>query len=176
MGKKKKIWDRESKIMSSSLRKIFLTLFYSGLFPKAPGTIGTIVSLAMAMLLLQYFTITNLFMASILISIIAIKQINIYEKEVGAHDGSEIVIDELAGMWIALSVANVQADSYILALIAFVYFRLFDILKPSIIGRIDRDAPGGLGVMGDDIVAGFFAGIATSATAYILSSYFAIIV
>jgi phosphatidylglycerophosphatase A len=160
--------------MNSKIRKIFLTLFYSGLFPKAPGTIGTIVSLAMAMVLLQYFTITNLFMASILISILAVKQIDIYEKEVGSHDGSEIVIDELAGMWIALSVANVQADSYILAFIAFVYFRLFDILKPSVIGRIDRDVPGGLGVMGDDIVAGFFAGIATSATAYILLTYFSI--
>jgi phosphatidylglycerophosphatase A len=162
--------------MSSNFRKIFLTLFYSGLFPKAPGTIGTIVSLAIAMLLLQYFTITNLFMASILISILAVKQINIYEKEVGSHDGSEIVIDELAGMWIALSVANVQADSYILALIAFVYFRLFDILKPSVIGRIDKEVPGGLGVMGDDIVAGFFAGLATVLTKYILLTYFAITV
>ena len=161
--------------MNSKSRKIFLTLFYSGLFPKAPGTIGTIVSLIIAMLLLQYFTINNLFMATILISIIAVKQINIYEKEVGTHDGSEIVIDELAGMWIALSVANVGADSYVLALIAFVYFRLFDILKPSIIGRIDKEVPGGLGVMGDDIVAGFFAGIATSATAYILLTYFSIL-
>jgi len=161
--------------MSTTARKIFLTLFYSGLFPKAPGTIGTLVSLVMAMALLQYFTITNLFMASILISILAIKQINIYEKEVGTHDGSEIVIDELAGMWIALSVANVGADSYILAIIAFVYFRLFDILKPSIIGRIDKEVPGGLGVMGDDIVAGFFAGIATSATSYVLLTYFSIL-
>ena len=172
MGKEKEVWNREIEIMNSKLRKIFLTLFYSGLFPKAPGTIGTIVSLIMAMLLLQYFTITNLFMASILITILAIKQINIYEKEVGTHDGSEIVIDELAGMWIALSVANVGADSYVLALIAFVYFRAFDILKPSVIGRIDRDVPGGWGVMGDDIVAGFFAGLATVMTQYILLTYF----
>ena len=160
--------------MNTKSRKFFVTLFYSGLFPKAPGTIGTIVALIIAMFLLQYFTITNLFMASILISILAIKQIDIYEKEVGTHDGKEIVIDELAGMWLALSVANVGADSYILALIAFVYFRLFDILKPSIIGKIDRDVKGGLGVMGDDIVAGFFAGIATSMTAYILLTYFSI--
>jgi len=160
--------------MNSKLRKIFLTLFYSGLFPKAPGTIGTIVSLIIGMLLLQYFTINNLFMATVLISIIAIKQINIYEEEVGSHDGSEIVIDELAGMWLAMCIANVSATSFALALIAFVYFRLFDILKPSIIGRIDRDVKGGMGVMGDDIVAGFFAGIATVATQYILVTYFSI--
>lgn len=156
-------------------RKIFLTLFYSGLFPKAPGTIGTIVSLVLAMILLQYFTITNLFMATILISILAIKQIDIYEKEVSRHDSSEIVIDELAGMWIALSIANVEANSYILALVAFVYFRLFDILKPSIIGRIDKNVKGGLGVMGDDIVAGFFAGLSTVLTSYILNTYFGIL-
>ena len=45
------------------------------------------------------------------------------------------------------------------ALLAFAFFRLFDIWKPSIIGRIDRDVKGGLGVMGDDAVAGFFAGL-----------------
>lgn len=160
--------------MKLNFRKIFLTLFYSGFFPKAPGTVGTIVSLIIAMLFLQYFSITNLFLASILISIIAVQQINIYEKEVGTHDGSEIVIDELAGMWIALSVANVGSNDYIIALIAFVYFRLFDIIKPSIIGRIDRDVSGGLGVMGDDIVAGFFAGLSTTLSVYILSYYFGI--
>ena len=160
--------------MKLNFRKIFLTLFYSGFFPKAPGTVGTIVSLIIAMLFLQYFSITNLFLASILISIIAVQQINIYEKEVGTHDGSEIVIDELAGMWIALSIANVGSNDYIIALIAFVYFRLFDIIKPSIIGRIDRDVSGGLGVMGDDIVAGFFAGLSTALSVYILSYYFGI--
>jgi phosphatidylglycerophosphatase A len=155
-------------------RKIFLTLFYSGLFPKAPGTVGTIMSLIIAIVLLQYFTINNLFMATILISIIAIKQINIYEKEVNNHDSSEIVIDELVGMWLALSMTNVSSNSYMLAFIAFIYFRLFDIFKPSIIGRIDRDVKGGMGVIGDDIVAGFFAGIATVVTQYVLESYFAI--
>jgi phosphatidylglycerophosphatase A len=164
----------ELKNKGKRIRKIFLTLFYSGYFPKAPGTIGTIVSLIIAMALLQFLSITNIFLASILITIIAIKQIDIYEIETKTHDSSHIVIDELVGMWIALSVVNVQADSYILALIAFVYFRLFDIYKPSIIGRIDRDVKGGLGVMGDDIVAGFFAGLLTAITAYILDYFFGI--
>ena len=164
------------ELKKSESRRIFLTLFYSGLSPKAPGTVGTIVSLIIAMILLQYLTIINLFMASILISIIAVKQIDIYEKQTLTHDSSSIVIDELAGMWIALSVANVQADSYILAFIAFIYFRIFDITKPSIIGRIDKNIPGGLGVMGDDIVAGFFAGLLAVLTSYILNTYFGIII
>ena len=150
------------------MRKFFLTLGYSGLSPKAPGTVGSIVALMLAMLLLQYISISTLFMLSLLISVIAVKQIDIYEKEIGTHDGSEIVIDELAGMWIALSIASATSDNYIIAALAFVYFRLFDIWKPSIIGKIDRDVKGGWGVMGDDIVAGLFAGLCTSMTYYLL--------
>ena len=63
--------------------------------------------------LLNYISITTLFLLAILISVFAVKQIDIYEKEVGAHDGSEIVIDELAGMWIALAIANATSDNYI---------------------------------------------------------------
>ena len=150
------------------MRKFFLTLGYSGLFPKAPGTVGTVVSLVMAMFLLQYIAVSTLFMLSLLICVFSVKQIDIYEKEVGVHDGSEIVIDELAGMWLALAIASATADNYILALMAFVYFRLFDILKPSIIGKIDRDVKGGWGVMGDDMVAGLFAGLCTSMTYFLL--------
>jgi len=150
------------------MRKFFLTLGYSGLSPKAPGTAGTIVSLILALVLLQYISISTLFLLALLICVISVKQIDIYEKEVGTHDGSEIVIDELAGMWIALGIANATSDNYILALMAFIYFRLFDIWKPSIIGKIDRDVKGGWGVMGDDMVAGVFAGLCTSMTYYLV--------
>ena len=157
--------------MNSTSRKIFLTLFYSGLSPKAPGTVGSFVALIMAMVLLQFLDISTIFLASILITILSIKQINIYEKEVGTHDGKEIVIDELAGMWIALSVAGVTADSYIMAFVAFLYFRLFDIWKPSIIGKIDEKVEGGLGVMGDDVVAGLFAGLSTALTYHLITTF-----
>ena len=153
------------------MRKFFLTLGYSGLSPKAPGTVGSIVALALGLLLLNYISIITLFLLAILISAFAVKQIDIYEKEVGAHDGSEIVIDELAGMWIALGIANATSDNYIVAGLAFVYFRLFDIWKPSIIGKIDRDVKGGWGVMGDDMVAGLFAGLCTSMTYFLLLKY-----
>lgn len=153
------------------MRKFYLTLGYSGLSPKAPGTVGTFVSLILGMFLLQYISITTLFLVALLISVFSVKQIDIYEKEVGAHDGSEIVIDELAGMWIALGFAGVTADNYIMAAIAFVYFRIFDIWKPSLIGKIDRDVKGGWGVMGDDMLAGFFAGISTSMTYFLLTKY-----
>ena len=150
------------------MRKLFLTVLYSGLSPKAPGTAGSLLSLILAMLLLNILSISNLFLLTVLITLIAVKQIDLYEKETGEHDGKEIVIDELAGMWLALCIANATSDNFVIAALAFVYFRLFDIYKPSIIGRIDRDVKGGWGVMGDDIVAGFFAGLCTSLTYYLI--------
>ena len=146
-----------------NFRKFFLTVGFSGLSPKAPGTVGSFVSLIIGLFLLEFLHVSTLFLLALLITVIAIKQINIYEKEVGMHDGKEIVIDELAGMWIALSICGINSENMIfMAPLAFIFFRIFDIWKPSIIGRIDREVKGGLGVMGDDVVAGIAAGIATA--------------
>ena len=157
--------------MNQKQRKIFLTLFYSGLSQKAPGTVGSFVSLILGMLLLNIFNITTLFLAAILIFIIAVKEIDIYEKQVGKHDSKEIVIDELVGMWIALSIGGVNPNNYIMGFVAFIYFRIFDIYKPLIIGKIDKETKGGLGVMGDDVVAGIFAGLSTALTYYLIDSF-----
>lgn len=148
----------------------FITLGYSGLSPKAPGTVGTLVSLPLGMLMLIYFDAQTLFLAALLISIVAIREINKYEAKSGIHDDKRIVIDELAGMWFALSVApaigvglnevtDLQNGFLIQSLLSFALFRYFDITKPSIIGRLDREAKGGVGVVADDVVAGFVAGI-----------------
>ena len=154
------------------MRKFFLTLGYSGLSPKAPGTVGSFVALILGIALLQYITVSNLFMLSILITVIAVKQIDIYEKEVGVHDGKEIVIDELAGMWLALSVANASPENMLyIAPLSFLFFRLFDIWKPSIIGKIDQKVKGGWGVMGDDVIAGIVAGIAANGVYQLLLLY-----
>ncbi|MCD6433858.1 MAG: phosphatidylglycerophosphatase A [Sulfurimonas sp.] len=151
----------------------FITLGYSGLAPKAPGTVGTLVSLPLGMLVLIYFNAQTLFLATLLITIIAVKSINKYEEHSGIHDDKRIVIDELAGMWFALSVApaisvsinevSIWENGFLVqSILSFALFRYFDIAKPSIIGRIDRETKGGIGVMGDDIIAGFAAGIVSS--------------
>jgi phosphatidylglycerophosphatase A len=135
---------------------------------------GTLVSLPLGMAILIYFDATTLFLAALLITVIAIKAINKYEEATSNHDDQRIVIDELAGMWFALSVApatgialgdllDFQNGFLVQSLLSFVLFRYFDITKPSIIGRIDREAKGGVGVMGDDIIAGFAAGISSAA-------------
>jgi len=151
------------------MRKLFLTVFYSGLSPKAPGTVGSFVSLILAIGLIQVVHPSTIFLLAILISVIAVKQINIYEQEVGEHDSKEIVIDELAGMWLAFTIAGATASNWmLLAILSFIFFRIFDIWKPSFIGKIDREVSGGWGVMGDDILAGIVAGICASLVNYIL--------
>lgn len=148
----------------------FLTVAYSGLSPKAPGTMGTIASLPLGIAVLLYLGPQTLFLATILITLIAIKAIDKHESISHSHDDSRIVIDELVGMWFALSIApgigfdvatlmQWESGIAIQIVLSFIFFRIYDIKKPSIIGRIDREAKGGLGVMGDDIIAGFAAGI-----------------
>ena len=133
---------------------------------------GSIVALILGVLLLQYIHVSTLFMLSLLITAIAIKEINAYEKEVGEHDSKEIVIDELAGMWVALSICGItQENMVIMAPLAFVFFRLFDIWKPSIIGRIDEKVEGGWGVMGDDLLAGIAAGISAAGVYELLTRF-----
>ncbi|HFU74131.1 MAG TPA: phosphatidylglycerophosphatase A [Helicobacteraceae bacterium] len=158
----------------------FITVAYSGLSPKAPGTIGSIASWPLGLLILSFFGSQTLFLAATLMTLIAVKSIDAYEQESGIHDDKRIVIDELVGMWIALAIAPAisfeftslfQYENGLLlqAIMSFIFFRIYDIKKPSIIGRIDREAKGGLGVMGDDIIAGFAAGISSALVWLIIS-------
>lgn len=151
----------------------FLTVGYSGLAPKAPGTAGTIVSLPFGIAILALLGPQTLFLAALLATVAGIKMVDAYERNGGIHDDKRIVLDELAGMWIALSIAPATMFSFselstwengiaLQIVLSFLLFRLYDIKKPSIIGRIDREAKGGMGVMGDDVLAGFAAGITTA--------------
>ncbi|WP_197271585.1 phosphatidylglycerophosphatase A, partial [Helicobacter ailurogastricus] len=85
-------------------RACFLTLFYSGKFPKGPGTAGSVVALFLGLPIL-YLSANTLFLCAILIGLIAIKQIDIYEAQTHIHDDKQIVIDELVGMWMAMAIA-----------------------------------------------------------------------
>ncbi len=138
------------------MQKLFLTFFGLGLLPKAPGTWGSIAGAVVAYFVLYFLSSTTLFLASILLFLVSISVIDDFEKKVNSHDESFIVIDEVAGVWLAIAISGATISQLILSL---VLFRVLDIKKPSIIGRIDRNVKGGLGVMGDDMVAGFFAGI-----------------
>ena len=151
------------------MRNFFLTLFYSGLSPIAPGTVGSLVALILSIPILKYLNSETLFLSSILITLIAIKEIDKFEKENKTHDDKSIVIDELVGMWITLSLADIAYNDYLGLMIAFIMFRIYDIKKISIVKRIDQKIPGGLGVMGDDIAAGVLAGFSTILVLYMIN-------
>jgi phosphatidylglycerophosphatase A len=149
-----------------NLRRLFLTFFGSGLSPIAPGTVGTAVSIPFGLLIIYYLGASSLTTVVIVVSIIAIIEINNYEKDGGIHDDKSIVIDESVGVWLTmaitfggLSIWQNQYIYYIAIALSFVSFRLFDIWKPSTIGYIDRKVKGGLGVVGDDLLAGFAGGV-----------------
>ncbi|HIO96087.1 MAG TPA: phosphatidylglycerophosphatase A [Campylobacterales bacterium] len=152
-----------------NFNRLFITFFGSGLAPKAPGTVGSFAGLIVGLVILQFFPMETLFMLTLAITLIAIFEINKYEKATGSHDDKSIVIDEVSGMWIALMLALSTAETLtyefaeIIAIVgSFLAFRLFDIWKPSTIGVIDRKVKGGLGVMGDDILAGVAGGLLTT--------------
>lgn len=143
----------------------FLSVLWVGKCPKASGTMGSVAGVALGLPIL-YFSSQTLFLLAVFVGLFAIKQVNIYEarnegKEGFSHDEGWIVIDEVVGVWIALSIACFGEVSAIGVWSAFVLFRVFDIWKPSIIGKIDREAKGGLGVVGDDALAGIIAGLAS---------------
>ncbi len=138
-----------------SLRACFLTLFFSGYSKKAPGTIGSLVALLLGLPVL-IFSANTLFLAAVLIGLIAITQIDKEEEESKIHDSSYIVIDELVGMWLAMAISGLSLVGVILS---FIFFRIYDITKPSLIGKIDKEVKGGLGVVADDALAGVLAGL-----------------
>ncbi|GAA8890957.1 phosphatidylglycerophosphatase A [Helicobacter pylori] len=138
-----------------SLRACFLTLFFSGYSKKAPGTIGSLVALLLGLPVL-IFSANTLFLAAILIGLIAIAQIDKEEEESKIHDSSYIVIDELVGMWLAMAISGLSLVGVVLS---FIFFRIYDITKPSLIGKIDKEVKGGLGVVADDALAGVLAGL-----------------
>lgn len=131
------------------------TWFFSGRFPWMPGTMGTLAALPFASAMVEHGGKPVLVAAAIIVSILGIFISNSYMTRFNREDDpSEIVIDEVAGMWIALLPAMNNPLSWA---VAFVLFRFFDILKPWPISWADKKLPRGLGVMADDIIAGIFA-------------------
>lgn len=132
--------------------------FGSGLFKPAPGTWGSLMALVAGYFLISNGASIEVFVLAIaLVSLVGTIVINQIEKQCGVHDAPEIVIDEVAGMWIAMLPLYHIGLGYVSVVLAFGLFRVFDIVKPWPIGWLDRRVTGGFGVMIDDIVAGIFA-------------------
>lgn len=130
---------------------LLATWFGVGLSPKAPGTVGSIAALPYAALIHYFLGGPMLTLAAAALFFVGIKISDLYmERFSRADDPSEVVIDEVAGMFLALSFIGFSLQGYVFG---FIVFRLFDIFKPWPISWADNKLKGGLGVMADDILA-----------------------
>ncbi len=128
---------------------------YAGFAPKAPGTIGSILGLPVSFLLART-ACPVMITAIVLLIMLSVWTAGIAEKKLGSKDPGCIVIDEIAGMTIALAGIPFQAGPVFLA---FIFFRFFDILKPYPISALERKLSGGVGIVADDLAAGLLANL-----------------
>ena len=135
--------------------KFLASGFYTGYFPVAPGTIGSLVGI-LACFLLQDVPFTTYAIVVILTLIAGIYISGEAEKIYQEKDSSHIVIDEIAGVFFTF-IYLPKGISFLLA--GFAAFRFFDILKPFPIRSIDEKIKGGWGIMFDDVLAGIYANI-----------------
>lgn len=127
--------------------------FGSGLSPRAPGTVGTLVAVPL------YWTFAHWSLPWYSLLVLAAALLGIWicgaaSRELGVHDHPGIVWDEFVGYWITLWAVPVD---WVWMLAGFVVFRVFDIAKPWPISHLDRKVKGGFGIMIDDILAGIMA-------------------
>lgn len=147
---------RSEWLASVNLNKVSHLLafgFGSGLAKWMPGTFGSAAAIPFV-LLFALFPLW-LFIALTLISCIAgIWICQQAANDLNTHDHPAIVWDEFAGMFITFIAVPISWQNLLLG---FVLFRIFDIIKPWPIRWADSKVSGGLGIMLDDILAGFFA-------------------
>ena len=144
------------------------TLGGIGKIPIAPGTWGSIFAFFIFIFISHYVDMLILVILSIPFSIWVCEKasVNLIEK-----DHKSIVIDELVGIWIALVPAlylSTQTSRTSYAVLALIFFRLFDILKPFPISYFDKNFKNGLGIVLDDLIAGIMTIFPAMALIYLL--------
>ncbi len=150
------------RISLSNIWHLLATGFGSGLSPIIPGTMGTLASVPLYLLLVQA-PVPVYFLVVVIACILGVKICQVTSDDMGVHDHGSIVWDEFAGFWITMSIVpilNLPVTEWKWVVTGFVLFRFFDMVKPWPIGWLDKRVHGGLGIMIDDIVAGLMAGIA----------------
>jgi phosphatidylglycerophosphatase A len=151
-----------SRVLSSLVASLIGTWFGCGLSPRAPGTVGSLGTLPLHLLLCR--APLALHAAAIAVTVVA----GTWAAQRIADDRAEsdpqrVVIDEVAGTLIALSMVRDRA--WFIQALAFVLFRVFDIWKPGPIRHAERLPPAGVGIMADDVLAGLCAGLLALAAA-----------
>nr|CAA6820858.1 MAG: Phosphatidylglycerophosphatase A (EC [uncultured Thiotrichaceae bacterium] len=127
--------------------------FGSGLAPKAPGTLGTLMAVPLYLLLVQ-LPLVYYVLALLVATVLGVWLCGESARLLGVHDHGGIVWDEFVGFWLTMLMAPA---GWLWIVVGFALFRLFDIWKPWPIRIIDQKVDSGLGIMLDDILAGVYA-------------------
>jgi phosphatidylglycerophosphatase A len=130
--------------------------FGAGLSPRAPGTCGTLAALPVWWLLATFLPLWGYLLATLAVIAIGPWLCGQTARDLEVHDHGGIVWDEIAGLLVTLVALPVTGMT---ALLGFVAFRVFDILKPWPISWLDKHVGGGVGIMVDDLLAGVFAAV-----------------
>ncbi|MBM3407163.1 MAG: phosphatidylglycerophosphatase A [Betaproteobacteria bacterium] len=127
--------------------------FGSGLFPRAPGTVGTLWAWCVFVALEDWVLVHEWLVVIAVAFLVGVWACGRAARDVGVADHSAIVWDEVVAFWLVL--AFLPTD-WLSQLAAFAVFRFFDIVKPPPIGYFDARLKGGFGIMFDDALAAFF--------------------
>lgn len=127
--------------------------FGSGAAPRAPGTWGSLAAIPL-WYCFAWLPPAAYWLVVALAFVVGIWLCGKTATDLKVHDHGGIVWDEFVGMWIAL---GLFPENIYGVLLAFLVFRLFDVLKPWPISWLDERLPGGLGIMVDDVVAAAMA-------------------
>ena len=160
--------NKEAKNLDLKKPHVLLaTWFGTGLIAKAPGTWGSLAAIPFALLICLTLSLKAFVAAIVILTILGYWSAARFEKETESHDNKMIVIDEVAGQWIALLPVFYMGEfGFLWIAFAFIMFRAFDIIKPWPVSWADKKLGGALGVMADDIIAGIMAATICLAGAY----------
>jgi phosphatidylglycerophosphatase A len=128
---------------------------YAGYFPVAPGTAGSAVGVLADRILVHTLTPWLHGAVILVVCLVGAAAADAVEKKTEGKDPSLVVVDELAGMLLAVYLISL---SWLGLLVAFVVFRLFDIVKPFPCRQAEK-LEGGVGIMADDLVAGLYTNL-----------------
>ena len=143
------------------------TGLYVGMIPRAPGTWGSLAAL------LPWLLIKDLHLLPYLAVLAAVFVLGFFaagsaEKILDRPDAGAIVIDEVLGMFITLTLAPAHPAAWLLG---FIFFRIFDIAKPFPVSWFDQHIHGGIGIMMDDVIAGLYALITLQLSWLVVGSF-----
>jgi len=160
------------------------TSCYVGYLPKAPGTWGSLFTVALFWLVFRHLNFSYFLWFILLIFAAGVFISGEYNRLHGQKDAPEAVIDEVLGqsiallpvVWLFYTIKRIEPEMLTLyivhlhfllgTLISFGLFRFFDILKPLGIKQVEK-LPGGWGVMLDDVLAAVYAFIVFMLLAFI---------